>query len=194
MKSTWFSYVLLRLREDKGFNASAPRRGTGRGWTPGWCARQSRAWSRRPARRAAARKAQTQRDADGAALAGPPACTRPEAAACRRRGSGCRRRSCRSRAYRSGCRRCTCGPSAKVLTVSWQWLPAAAALDADHLLCKGFQLLLGSSCRRRYVWALLALAQAEQSRTGKRPIKPAMSGRMTSTPISLSKARSTASV
>ena len=41
---------------------------------------------------------------------------------------------------------------------------AAAALDADHLLCKGFQLLLVHHCRSSLV-GLLALAQAEQSRT-----------------------------
>ncbi len=55
-------------------------------------------------------------------------------------------------------------PSAKVLTVSWQWLPQPPHLTLTDLLFEGFQLLR-LIMPEAVLWALLALAQAEQGRT-----------------------------
>ena len=74
--------------------------------------------------------------------------------------------------------------------VSWQWL-----VQPLHCTVRVVWLKAASSSGPSTVlfWPGLAVARP-WSAAPKAPIRPAMSGRMTSTPISFSKARSTASL
>ena len=89
------SSILVNERVCRGFKLGDFECPETRGWTPGWCAPQSQASSRMPTRRAAVRRSPGTAGCRWSRASRPPAYTQPAAAACRRRDSGCRRRSCR---------------------------------------------------------------------------------------------------
>ncbi len=106
--------------------------------------------SRTRTRTAAVHRSQAERDADGTALAGYRACSWPTAPACRRTGSRLLSALLPVTGLSQRLPEMYLRPSAKVLTVSWQWLPQPPHFTLTTFCSKALQLLLAHHAGGRW--------------------------------------------